>query len=281
VYNPYLVTPLAVWAIAQVVKFALAAFKGRIDFKNLYASGGMPSVHSAVVTSLAVTALLVDGAGSHLFGFTAVFAVIVMYDSLGVRRAAGEQAVALNILIAEAGKNHTIGRKPLREVLGHSPLEVLVGAVMGAVLSCVFAYDRLGAFGTFLSTTPKPSEYTLYGIAGLILIVVGLLVRVILPMFKKDSKAIRNLAKALFKIIEGAGWFTLLAALLEYEQASYLAWRIWPLVTLITAGIMLIITAIGWARRLPEVLAIEAETARKSKWFSWGKNKKKSRSKKA
>lgn len=280
-YNPYLVTPLAVWAIAQVVKFALAAFKGRIDFKNLYASGGMPSVHSAVVSSLAVTALLVDGVGSHLFGFTAVFAVIVMYDSLGVRRAAGEQAVALNLLIAEAGKNHTIGRKPLREVLGHSPLEVLVGAVMGVVLACVFAYDRLGAFGTFLSTTPKPAEYTLYAIVGIALIVVGLLVRVLLPLVKKESKAIRNLAKALFKIIEGAGWFTLLAALLEYEQASYLAWRIWPVLTLITAGVMLIVTAISWAKRLPEVLANEAETARKSKWFVWGKNKKKSRSKKA
>lgn len=89
-YNPYIIVPFATWAVAQISKFAIAAFRGRIDFRYLYASGGMPSVHSAVVCSLAMTALLVDGVGSHLFGFTAIFAAIVMYDSFGVRRSAGE-----------------------------------------------------------------------------------------------------------------------------------------------------------------------------------------------
>jgi acid phosphatase family membrane protein YuiD len=279
-YNPYVVTPLATWAVAQVIKFALAAFKGRIDFKKLYASGGMPSVHSAVVSSLAVTAFLVDGAGSHLFGFTAIFAVIVMYDSLGVRRAAGEQAVALNLLIAEAGKNHTIGRKPLREVLGHTPTEVAAGAALGVVLASVFAYDRLGVLGSFIATAPKKPEYTLYAIIGLILVVLSILLRIILPILKKNSKAVKTLAKSLFSILGTTGLLTLLAVVLEYEQASYLAWRIWPILSLGIGGVLVFITGIRWARRLPEELAIEAETARKSKWFDFGKNRKKTRSKK-
>ncbi len=97
-YNPYIVVPLATWAVSQVAKFAVAAFKGQVDFKYLYSSGGMPSVHSAVVCSLAMTALLVDGTSSHLFGFTLIFAAVVMYDSFGVRRSSGEQAAAINTM---------------------------------------------------------------------------------------------------------------------------------------------------------------------------------------
>jgi uncharacterized protein len=83
-YNPYIIIPFASWAVAQIAKFAIAAFKGKIDFRYLYASGGMPSVHSAVVCSLAVTALLVDGVGSHLFGFTLIFAAVVIAIELSL-----------------------------------------------------------------------------------------------------------------------------------------------------------------------------------------------------
>lgn len=280
-YNPYIVTPLATWAIAQVLKFAFAAFKGRIDFRKLYASGGMPSVHSAVVCSLAVTAFLVDGPGSHLFGFTALFAVIVMYDSLGVRRAAGEQAVALNLLIAEARKSRTVGQKPLREVLGHTPAEVFAGAVLGVVLACVFAYDRLTGLSTFLTASPRQAEYIVFGVVGIAIIALGFLIRFGLPLVKKDSIAVRRLAKTLFTLFETTGWITLLAALLEYERASYLAWRAWPVLALIGGGVALIVVAFRWTTRLPEEMAIEAENRRKTKWFNWGKGSNKAKSKKA
>src|SRR4051812_44369194 len=124
VYNPYIVVPFATWAVAQVSKFTLAALRGRIDFRYLYASGGMPSVHSAVVCSLATTALLVDGANSHMFGFAAIFAAIVMYDSFGVRRSSGEQAAAINMLTETMDRNRVKLAQPglhLREILGHQP----------------------------------------------------------------------------------------------------------------------------------------------------------------
>src|SRR6266571_1039037 len=98
-YNAYIIVPLATWVIAQVAKFMLAALRGRIDFRLLYASGGMPSVHSAIVTSLATTSFLIDGPTSHIFGLTVVVAAIVIYDSFGVRRSSGEQTVALNMLL--------------------------------------------------------------------------------------------------------------------------------------------------------------------------------------
>ena len=111
----------------------------------------MPSVHSATVSSLATVALILGGPESPLFGITGVFAAIVMYDSLGVRRSAGEQARTLNHLIddlmqAGAIRSHT-RYQHLREILGHRPLEVVIGAILGVLLASAFTasavLDRL------------------------------------------------------------------------------------------------------------------------------------------
>ncbi len=173
-YNSYLVTALATWAVAQLLKFTIAALRGRLDFRYLYASGDMPSVHSAVVVALAVTALLVDGADSSIFGLAAVLAGIVMYDSLGVRRAAGEQAAALNLIIGGLGESMIRTSQPiarLREVLGHSPLEVVVGALLGAVLGVLFNINRAGALIDVLSAVPAGRELIAWAAAaGVILL---------------------------------------------------------------------------------------------------------------
>ena len=277
IYNPYIVTPIATWAIAQVLKFAIAAFNGRIEFKNLYASGGMPSVHSAVVTSLAVTALLVDGAGSHIFGLTFIVAAIVIYDSLGVRRSTGDQAVALNLLMADAGRAKIVGYRPLREVLGHTPSEVAAGSALGLILASVFAYDKLGWLGKFVSTVPSKTEYYNYAIAGLVLFLLGILIRLVVPALRKNSQAMRNLAKSLFSIMTVSGFLLMLASLLTYEQASYLAWRLWAVLILVVGAALLLRQGMLWIRRLPEELAAEAEHARKSKWFSFGKKRKRAK----
>ena len=135
----YLYVPLIAWALAQGIKMLIEIFKGEADLRYLYASGGMPSAHSAVVTALAGYTFYHQGIDSPLFGVTAVFAAIVMYDSFGVRRSAGEQARTLNKLIAEMSHNGNL-RKPddysqLREILGHQPLEVIVGALLGGLVA--------------------------------------------------------------------------------------------------------------------------------------------------
>ncbi len=191
-YNPYLVVPFATWAVAQLIKFSIFALRGKLDFLNIYASGGMPSVHSTVVVSLAVTALLVDGANSSIFGLSAVLAGIVMYDSLGVRRAAGEQAAALNALLGSLTEARIKFQQPilrLREVLGHHPSEVLAGAILGAVLGVLFNLDRARTLTSFLGALPVSRELIAYAVLAGLALLVGIALQIAATRSRKSSPA--------------------------------------------------------------------------------------------
>jgi acid phosphatase family membrane protein YuiD len=277
-YNPYIIIPLAAWAVAQISKFAIAAFNGRVDFRYLYASGGMPSVHSAVVMSLATTALLVDGANSHLFGFAVIFAAIVMYDSFGVRRSSGEQAVAINMLIDSLDRNRVKLEQPgmrLREILGHQPREVTAGAALGIVLAGLFNYDKLGAFGGFLQAVPKHPEQVGYLVAFGVILIGGIVARVALKAKYPKSKVMRQLGGRVLVATQTIGWIGLFSVVLVYERASYLAWRLWPELVLAVGLIWAVWLATASYKTVPETLAKEANIARKLKWLNWGKKKKK------
>lgn len=133
-------TSIIAWAIAQVTKTAIAGFKEkRINFRRLVGTGGMPSSHSAFVTSLATGIGVVDGWDTTIFALATVFALIVMYDAAGVRRAAGKQAQILNMIVADINKNDFQPVR-LKELLGHTPVEVFVGALFGIL----YALYRLG-----------------------------------------------------------------------------------------------------------------------------------------
>ncbi len=123
--------------LAQVVKFSLFTIgSGKINFKILTTTGGMPSAHSAVVMSLATGVGLIDGFQSTLFAVTLGFALIIMYDAAGLRRAAGKTAASLNRLMENFYEHNVeaIGPK-LKELLGHTPVEVLVGAALGVIVT--------------------------------------------------------------------------------------------------------------------------------------------------
>ena len=155
--TPYLYVPLLAWVIAQGIKVSIEIIKGDADFKYLYASCGMTSAHSAVVCSLAGYTFYHQGISSPLFGVTAILAGIVMYDSFGVRRSSGEQAKTINRLIEEMTNNGTL-RKPddynrLREILGHQPLEVIVGAILGGLVATLFSLDQLDPIIKWLTST--------------------------------------------------------------------------------------------------------------------------------
>ncbi len=277
-YNPYIVIPLATWAVAQVVKFALAALRGRIDLRYMYASGGMPSAHSAVVTSLAVTALLQSGPSSAVFGITAVIAVIVMYDSLGVRRAAGEQAVALNMVLDALAQGKVKLDRPaarLREVLGHQPLEVFVGALFGLVLGGLFNYDKLGSLALWAQTPPirGSQELWLYGVIFGLLVVAGWVQRLVLRRRFKKSLAIARVTQRVLVATQTIGWLGLVIVAFEYENASYLAWRLWAVLTIAAGLIWAAVLIMRPLRSLPSELKAEADRARKLKWFSFGRRR--------
>lgn len=276
--NSYILVPLAAWAIAQITKFTIATLKGRLDLRNLYASGGMPSVHAAVVCSLATTAYLVDGPGSHLFGFTAVFAAIVMYDSLGVRRSSGEQSVALNMLIGSLGRGKVKLDLPelrLKEVLGHKPREVAVGAVVGVVLGALFNYERITPLTSFLQQVPLTAELVWYTAVFAGLIIGGLIQGFVLRKRYPKSPIYKKLTGKILTATQVTGWIGLVMVALEFERASYLAWRLWSIIMLII-GLIWAIYIVVWAvNNLPTALASEANIARKLKWLTFGSKRKK------
>ena len=134
-FNSILFTAFLGWFIAQLLKMIFVLMHDRkLDWTRMIGSGGMPSSHSAFVTSLAMSVGLKDGFYSTTFAIAVVFAVVVMYDAAGIRRAAGQQAQILNRLI-EQWNNSETREKQLKELLGHTPVEVFAGAVLGVIIA--------------------------------------------------------------------------------------------------------------------------------------------------
>ncbi|KAF8040859.1 hypothetical protein BT93_B2937 [Corymbia citriodora subsp. variegata] len=110
----------------------------RLNLKQLAASGGMPSSHSATVTALAVATGIQDGLGGSQFAIALILACIVMYDATGVRLHAGRQAEVLNQIVYRLPAEHPLAEsRPLRELLGHTPLQVIAGGLLGIVTAAV------------------------------------------------------------------------------------------------------------------------------------------------
>lgn len=133
--TPYLIAIAAGWVIAQGAKYIVVVVRTRSfkDLRQLYVSGNMPSAHSATAVSLLSVIALKDGVGSGLFGLAALFAAIVMYDAVMVRRSVGEQGEAIQALIKEQKSKVALPRA----ARGHTPLEVVGGALVGLVVGSV------------------------------------------------------------------------------------------------------------------------------------------------
>ena len=130
--NRILLSSFLAWAVAQVSKTILDLLRQRkLVLSRLVSSGGMPSSHSALVTGLATATGRVAGLGSASFAIAVVIASIVMYDAAGVRRAVSIQARILNQMIEEAFQGSPMAEKRLRELIGHTPIQVFVGALLG------------------------------------------------------------------------------------------------------------------------------------------------------
>lgn len=135
----YLIVPISVWFCIQVFKviWDLVATH-KFNFKRILGAGGMPSSHSAVVTSIATIIGKTQGINSPIFALAVMFAFVVMYDAAGVRRAAGKQAKLLNKLVETPGLSNIQVQEKLVEVLGHTPTQVVVGAAIGVVVGLIF-----------------------------------------------------------------------------------------------------------------------------------------------
>ena len=128
----FLLAPIVAWAIAQAAKVIIASFKARrLNLRVLADPGGMPSSHSAIVMGLTTAVGKYAGWTTAPFAIALIFSFVVMYDAAGVRRAAGRQAAVLNRLVEDLTHMRGVKEQELRELLGHTPVEVLVGAVLG------------------------------------------------------------------------------------------------------------------------------------------------------
>ncbi len=130
--NRIFIAVLLAWAIAQGTKVFLGIVtEKRFNFKWFLGTGGMPSAHAATVSALATAIGLKCGVKSYLFAVTLIFAWIVLMDAQGFRRSAGKQAEALNKILDDIYWRKKIGEARLKELLGHTPFEVLMGAIIG------------------------------------------------------------------------------------------------------------------------------------------------------
>ncbi|WAM32891.1 divergent PAP2 family protein [Caldicellulosiruptor morganii] len=124
------------WFVAQFLKIIITfGITKKLDFKKFISSGGMPSSHSAFACGLSTAVGLIDGFNSTNFAISLTFTLIVMYDAAGVRREAGKQAQTLNELIEIYFFPHYKPQYKLKELIGHKPTEVFVGALLGIVLA--------------------------------------------------------------------------------------------------------------------------------------------------
>ena len=141
VLNHSLWTAVLGFLVAQLLKVVFVLLtQRRVDFGRLIGAGGMPSSHASFVTSLGTFVGLEQGFDSALFAVCAVMACIVMYDASGVRRAAGKQAALLNQIIEHWNEEPKLQGERLKELIGHTPFEVIAGAALGIVLAIVMFY---------------------------------------------------------------------------------------------------------------------------------------------
>ena len=130
--NKYIYVPILLWFFIQAFKVICDLIKNkRFNFKRILGAGGMPSSHSAVVVSLTTLIGKYEGVDSSIFALSLIVAFVVMYDACGIRRAAGKQARILNKLIETPGPTRVEISEKLVEVLGHTPFQVFVGALIG------------------------------------------------------------------------------------------------------------------------------------------------------
>ena len=135
----YLIVPIVVWFCIQSFKVIWDLIvEHKFNFKRILGAGGMPSSHSAIVTALSTMIAREYGLESPIFAIAIIFSAVVMYDAAGVRRAAGKQAELLNKIVETPGLTSVQMSEKLVEVLGHTPIQVFVGAAMGIIVGLIF-----------------------------------------------------------------------------------------------------------------------------------------------
>ena len=136
--NKILMTTISAWLIAQTIKVVIGVFrKKKFDFRLFIGSGGMPSAHAAGAACLGTSIGLECGFDSVYFALAFAFAIVVMFDAQGVRRSTGKQAGILNTIMEDIYWRGKIQQMRLRELIGHTPVEVIIGLLLGIAIALI------------------------------------------------------------------------------------------------------------------------------------------------
>ena len=128
----YIIRPLIALVLAQIIKIIIESLRQkRFDFKRIMGTGGMPSSHAAITVALTTQIGKNLGVETPIFAVALVFTLVILYDAAGIRRAAGKQAVVLNKILDEIIVNKKVPDSRLKELLGHTPIEVVIGGLLG------------------------------------------------------------------------------------------------------------------------------------------------------
>ena len=141
--NPYLLTSVVSWFMAQVLKTIInAVINKKVNWERMIGDGGMPSAHSATVTSICIFSALRHGANSYEFAISAILAIIVCHDAMGVRLETGKQAILLNEIIEEiaALAEANFSEVKLKEFVGHTPSQVAAGILIGIIMALIMHF---------------------------------------------------------------------------------------------------------------------------------------------
>ena len=141
--NSVLIIPLCAWLVAELIKVLVGLAQGkRLDLSYFVGSGGMPSAHAAMVSALATATAITNGLGSTSFAISAILALIVMYDAGAVQQSVGRQSVALNRIIIMLKRREPLVKieADLRELMGHTQFEIIVGAVLGIAIARLWLF---------------------------------------------------------------------------------------------------------------------------------------------
>jgi acid phosphatase family membrane protein YuiD len=134
-----LILPLIAGFIAQVIKFFIKSNKQKIKLRNIIAYSGMPSGHSAITISLVTIVGLEEGLASPFFALSVILALIVIRDALGIRKYLGQHGRVLNILVKDLEDDKLVDEQypHLIENIGHTPIQVIIGSILGFIISCI------------------------------------------------------------------------------------------------------------------------------------------------
>ncbi|MBN2257707.1 MAG: divergent PAP2 family protein [Anaerolineaceae bacterium] len=136
--NSVLITALVAWTLAQILKLPAGYIRAhQWQWSLIFSAGGMPSSHSALISATTLAIGLFHGFGSPLFALALAIGMIVVYDAAGIRHQAGKHAQKINLMIDALFQGHPVSDTALKEVLGHTPLEALMGVVLGSIVAVV------------------------------------------------------------------------------------------------------------------------------------------------